>query len=56
MILYNGKKPQYFDKNGVEIAEGCKIRFPDGRIEEAGQLPASMGSTPSPVRRLIPWR
>lgn len=24
---------QYFDKNGTEITEGCRILFPNGRIE-----------------------
>lgn len=24
---------QYYDKNGTEITEGCRIRFPNGRIE-----------------------
>lgn len=23
----------YFDKNGVEITEGCKIQYEDGRVE-----------------------
>lgn len=36
MIKYVGGKFQqyhYFDKNGVEITEGCKIKFPNGKIE-----------------------
>ena len=24
---------QYYDKNGTEITEGCRILFPNGRIE-----------------------
>ncbi len=34
MISYKEKKPRYFDKNGVEITEGCKIRWADGRIQK----------------------
>lgn len=25
---------QYYDKNGTEITEGCRILFPNGRIEK----------------------
>ena len=28
MIKYENNKPRYFDRNGVEITEGCTIRFP----------------------------
>lgn len=24
---------RYFDKNGVEITEGCKIRYADGKVK-----------------------
>ena len=24
---------RYFDRNGTEITEGCKIRYPSGRVE-----------------------
>lgn len=33
MIKTENDKRQYFDKNGKEITEGCKIKFADGRIE-----------------------
>lgn len=33
MIKVENGKYRYFDKNGVEITEGCKIRYESGRIE-----------------------
>lgn len=30
MIKYEGNKARYFDKNGVEITEGCKVRYENG--------------------------
>lgn len=30
MIKYEGNKARYFDKNGVEITEGCKVKYKDG--------------------------
>ena len=30
MIKYEGSKARYFDKNGVEITEGCKVRYENG--------------------------
>ncbi len=30
MIKYENGKPRYFDKNGKEITEGCKIRYAEG--------------------------
>lgn len=34
MIKKEDEKIRYFDKNGVEITEGCKIKFPSGSIEK----------------------
>ena len=34
MIKYEIGKTKYFDKNGKEITEGCKIKFADGRIKK----------------------
>ena len=34
MIEYVNYKPKYFDKNGKEITPGCKIKFPNGKIEK----------------------
>lgn len=31
--IINGER-KYFDKNGKEITNGCKIRFENGRIEK----------------------
>lgn len=31
MIKYENGALRYFDKNGVEITEGCKIRYQNGR-------------------------
>ena len=31
--MVNGER-KYFDKNGKEITEGCKIKFESGRIEK----------------------
>lgn len=31
MIKYENGKPKYFDKNGKEITEGCKVKYADGR-------------------------
>lgn len=33
MIQYNNGVITYYDKHGVEITEGCRIKFPGGRIE-----------------------
>lgn len=30
MIKYENGKSRYFDKNGKEITEGCKIKYADG--------------------------
>lgn len=30
MIKYENGKLRYFDKNGVEITEGCKIKYKNG--------------------------
>lgn len=30
MIKYEGKTKRYFDKNGVEITEGCQVKYPEG--------------------------
>ena len=30
MIKYEENKVRYFDKNGVEITEGCKVRYENG--------------------------
>lgn len=34
MIKIENGKRRYFDKNGVEITEGCTIKYPDGTIEK----------------------
>lgn len=34
MIKYENGKLRYFDKNGVEITEGSKIKFASGRVQE----------------------
>ena len=34
MIKYENGKTKYFDKNGKEITDGCKIKFSDGRIKK----------------------
>ena len=34
MIKYINGTPHYYDKNGVEIAEGCRILYPTGRVEK----------------------
>ena len=33
MIKCENGKLRYFDKNGNEITENCKIKYPDGSIE-----------------------
>lgn len=33
MIKYFNGIPHYYDKNGVEITEGCRIVLPNGRVE-----------------------
>lgn len=43
MIKVENGKYKYFDKHGVEITEGCKIRYTDGKIKtvyltEEGEL------------------
>ena len=32
MIKVVNGKYKYFDKNGVEITEGCMIKYPDGKV------------------------
>ena len=34
MIKTVNGKYKYFDKNGKEITDGCKIKYADGRIEK----------------------
>jgi len=34
MIKYENGKPRYFDKNGKEITNGCKIKYEDGSIKK----------------------
>lgn len=34
MIKTVNNELKYFDKNGKEITEGCKIKFESGRIEK----------------------
>ena len=34
MIKIENGKRRYFDKNGVEIVEGCKIRYANGSVKE----------------------
>ena len=34
MIKVENGKHRYFDKHGVEITEGCKIKYESGRIAE----------------------
>lgn len=34
MIKNENGKLRYFDKNGKEITEGCKVQFSDGSIKE----------------------
>lgn len=34
MIKVENGKYRYFDKNGAEITEGCKIKYESGRIAE----------------------
>lgn len=33
MIKYENNKPRYFDKNGKEITDGCKIKWANGKVE-----------------------
>ena len=33
MIKIENGKYKYFDKNGKEITEGCKVRYADGKIK-----------------------
>lgn len=34
MIKYGYDKPHYFDKNGKEITEGCRIKYENGDVKE----------------------
>lgn len=34
MIKFENGARRYFDRNGTEITEGCKIRYPNGDIKE----------------------
>ena len=33
MIKRNGENLRYYDRNGREIVDGCRIKFDSGRIE-----------------------
>lgn len=33
MIKYENGKLRYFDKNGKEITDGCKVKYESGRVE-----------------------
>ena len=33
MIKHDGNKVRYFDRNGVEITEGCRIKYANGNIK-----------------------
>ena len=32
MIKYENGKTRYFDRNGKEITDGCKIRYENGKV------------------------
>ena len=34
MIVYENGKPRYYDKHGMEITDGCTIRYESGRTEK----------------------
>lgn len=34
MIKIEDGKKRYFDKNGKEITEGCKVKYEDGKIRK----------------------
>lgn len=34
MIKIENEERKYFDKNGKEIKEGCKVQYEDGKIKE----------------------
>ena len=34
MIKHEGNEKQYFDKNGVRIVDGCRIKYADGSIRK----------------------
>ena len=34
MIKIENGERKYFDKNGVEITEGCKVKYEDGTIKK----------------------
>lgn len=34
MIKYENRKKNYFDKNGMEITNGCKIKYADGTVRK----------------------
>lgn len=33
MIKYENGKRKYFDRNGAEIIEGCKVKYANGEIK-----------------------
>ena len=33
MIKYENGAMHYYDKNGIEITEGCTLRYPDGKTK-----------------------
>ena len=34
MIKVENGKYRYFDKNGIEIAEGCEVQYTNGKIKK----------------------
>lgn len=55
MIKYEGNKARYFDKNGVEITEDCKIKYADGTIKEVYLTESETLGTDATNPKWIEW-
>lgn len=55
MIKFVNGKLTYFDKNGKEITEGCKVKYADGTIKEVYLTENDLLGTDATNPKWIEW-
>lgn len=55
MIKYEENKVRYFDKNGKEITDGCKIKYEDGTIKKVYLTESELLGTDATNPKWIEW-
>ena len=55
MIKYEGNKVRYFDKNGKEITDGCKIKYANGIIKKVYLTENELLGTDATNPKWIEW-